>query len=225
MSERHRCRWCRGTDGEIVLDLGHQPAAGHFPAVDDPGPDPAYPLQMWCAGCGLAQLLVDPTVPEEPRGAEPAALVEQAAATVERVAAAGRLRAGNRAVEYGSPHGGSWLGLLAERALTPVGEDEQGDVVLDCFGLTDSADQAARARRAGVPGRTGRGAAAVPFAGHDRPARPVELAASRPLGLLLDGGAARMLPGGGLRPTPGVVLRPLRRDGAARRHPPRRRDP
>jgi hypothetical protein len=144
VSQPHRCRSCRGTDGEIVLDLGEQPAADHFPALDDPGPDPAYPLQMWlCGACGLAQLLVDPTVPEEPRGAEPAALVDQAADAVERVAAAGWLPAGTRAVEYGSPHGGSWVSLLAARELALAGEGEQADVVLDCFGLMHSADQAA----------------------------------------------------------------------------------
>jgi C-methyltransferase C-terminal domain/Putative zinc binding domain/Methyltransferase domain len=143
-AESHHCRWCRSADGEIVLDLGHQPAADNFPRVDDPGPDPVYPLQMWlCAACGLAQLLVDPTVPEEPRGAEPAALVEQAADAVGRVAAAGWLRPGARAAEYGSPHGGSWQALLATRGLTPVGDDEPADVVLDCFGLMHSTDQAA----------------------------------------------------------------------------------
>jgi C-methyltransferase C-terminal domain/Putative zinc binding domain len=144
MSQPHRCRSCRGTNGAIVLDLGEQPAADHFPALDDPGPDPAYPLQMWlCDACCLAQLLVDPTVPEEPRGAEPAALVDQAADAVERVAVAGWLPPGARAVEYGSPHGGSWVSLLAERGLAPVGEGEQADVVLDCFGLMHSAAQAA----------------------------------------------------------------------------------
>ena len=126
-----------------MLDLGDQPAADHFPAVDDPGPDPAYPLQMWlCAACGLAQLLVDPTVPEEPRGAEPAALVEQAEDAVERVAAPAGCPQGRRAAEYGSPHGGSWLALLAGRGLAPVGDSEHADVVLDCFGLMHSADQA-----------------------------------------------------------------------------------
>jgi hypothetical protein len=144
VSEPHRCRACGGTDGEIVLDLGDQPAADHFPAIDEPGPDPAYPLQMWlCVGCGLAQLLVDPTVPEEPRGAEPAALVEQAANAVERVAVAGWLPTGARAAEYGSPHGGSWLSLLSERGLMPVGDREKADVTLDCFGLMHRADQAA----------------------------------------------------------------------------------
>jgi C-methyltransferase C-terminal domain/Putative zinc binding domain/Methyltransferase domain len=143
VSEAHRCRSCRSANGDIVLDLGDQPAADHFPPADEPGPDPAYPLQMWlCAGCGLAQLLVDPTVPEEPRGAEPAALVEQAEDAVDRVGRAGWLSAGRRTAEYGSPHGGSWLALLAARGLAAVGDGEEADVVLDCFGLMHSADQA-----------------------------------------------------------------------------------
>jgi C-methyltransferase-like protein/putative zinc binding protein/methyltransferase family protein len=138
------CRACRGRTGHLVLDLGEQPPCDYFPQATDPGPDPVYPLQMWlCSSCGLAQLLADPTVPEEPRGAEPAALVAQAADAVERVAAAGLLPAGGRVAEYGSPHGGSWLGLLARRGLTPVPGDEPADVVLDCFGLMHSADQAA----------------------------------------------------------------------------------
>jgi C-methyltransferase C-terminal domain/Putative zinc binding domain len=142
LSDPHRCRFCRSDDGEIVLDLGEQPAADHFPPVDEPGPDPTYPLQMWlCAGCGLAQLLVDPTVPQEPRGAEPAALVEQAEDAVERVALAGWLPTGARTAEYSSPHGGSWVALLAARGLVPVGDGEQADVVLDCFGLMHRAEQ------------------------------------------------------------------------------------
>ena len=105
----------------MVLDLGSQPACDYFPTYDDPGPDPVYPLQMWlCSHCGLAQLLDDPTVPEEPKGAEPAALVAQAADAVARVAAAGLLPQGARVAEYGSPHGGSWLDMLVERGLKPV---------------------------------------------------------------------------------------------------------
>jgi C-methyltransferase C-terminal domain/Putative zinc binding domain len=142
MSE-YRCRYCRARDGSVVLDLGDQPACDYFPLRDDPGPDAVYPLQMWlCAGCGLAQLLVDPTLPQEPRGAEPAALVAQAADAVERVAAAGWLPRGARAAEYGSPHGGSWLPLMRERGLTTVNGIEAADVVLDCFGLMHSPDQA-----------------------------------------------------------------------------------
>jgi len=143
MSER-ACRACRGQTGQLVLDLGEQPACDYFPRCDDPGPDPVYPLQMWlCSSCGLAQLVADPTVPEEPRGTEPAALVAQAADAVERVTTAGLLPAGSRVVEYGSPHGGSWLGLLAQRGLRPVDGDQPADVILDCFGMMHSADQSA----------------------------------------------------------------------------------
>ena len=70
--DKHTCRACYGSDGYLVLDLGEQPACDYFPRCDDPGPDPVYPLQMWlCSSCGLAQLLADPTVPEEPRGTGP----------------------------------------------------------------------------------------------------------------------------------------------------------
>jgi C-methyltransferase C-terminal domain/Putative zinc binding domain len=141
---KHQCRACRGQVGDLVLDLGEQPACDYFPQYDEPGPDPVYPLQMWlCSSCGLAQLLTDPTVPEEPKGAEPAALVHQAEDAVNRVAAAGLLPVGARVAEYGSPHGGSWLGLLTDRGLTPVHGSAEADVVLDCFGLMHAADQSA----------------------------------------------------------------------------------
>ena len=140
--DKHTCRACYGSAGYLVLDLGEEPACDYFPRNDDPGPDPVYPLQMWlCSSCGLAQLLADPTVPEEPRGTEPAALVAQAAAAVERVAAAGLLPDQGVVAEYGSPHGGSWLELLAARGLVPSGPSGQAGVVLDCFGLMHAADQ------------------------------------------------------------------------------------
>lgn len=139
------CRFCGARAGEIVLDLGEQPASDHFPPVTDPGPDPTYPLRMWlCTACGLAQLAEDPTRADEPRGHEPAALVEQAADAVARVAGSGWLPPGGGAVaEYGSPHGGSWLGLLADRGLQAVPDAEPADVVVDCFGLMHEPDQAA----------------------------------------------------------------------------------
>jgi C-methyltransferase C-terminal domain/Putative zinc binding domain len=140
--DEHACRACRGSAGHLVLDLGDQPACDYFPRYDDPGPDPAYPLQMWlCSSCGLAQLLSDPTVPEEPRGAEPAALVAQAADAVERVIAAGWLPERGVVAEYGSPHGGSWLGLLSARGLVPADDGGQANVILDCFGLMHAPDQ------------------------------------------------------------------------------------
>ena len=143
----YECRACRGQAGDLVLDLGEQPACDYFPKYDEPGPDPVYPLQMWlCSACGLAQLLADPTVPEEPKGAEPAALVEQAADAVRRVAAAGLLPPDGTVSEYSSPHGGSWLGLLSARGLRPVDGTAEADVILDCFGMMHAADQAAALR-------------------------------------------------------------------------------
>jgi hypothetical protein len=138
------CRACRNKGGQVVLDLGDQPACDYFPSKDEPGPDPVYPLQMWlCAACGLAQLVADPTVPDEPRGVEPAALVEQAEAAVDQVFDAGLLVPGARVIEYGSPHGGSWLPLLAARSVTEVHDNDEADVILDCFGLMHCADQEA----------------------------------------------------------------------------------
>jgi C-methyltransferase C-terminal domain/Putative zinc binding domain len=138
----HRCRACRSSSGDVTLDLGDQPACDYFPSCDDPGPDPVYPLQMWlCSHCGLAQLLDDPTVPEEPKGVEPAALVAQAAHAVARIAAAGLLRPGARVAEYGSPHGGSWLDALVTLGLRPADGTAAADVIVDCFGMMHAADQ------------------------------------------------------------------------------------
>ena len=59
------------------------------------------------------------------------------------MAAAGLLPAGARVAEYGSPHGGSWLGLLPARGLVPVRGRREADVIIDCFGMMHAADQAA----------------------------------------------------------------------------------
>jgi C-methyltransferase C-terminal domain/Putative zinc binding domain len=136
------CRACKSEAGHLVLDLGMQPACDYFPRHEDQGPDPEYPLQMWlCTQCGLAQLAVDPTVPEEPRGAEPAALVAQAADAVNHVGRAGLLVEGASVAEYGSPHGGSWLRMLADRGVRPASDNGLADVVVDCFGMMHAADQ------------------------------------------------------------------------------------
>ncbi|BDB44721.1 transferase [Mycobacterium kiyosense] len=118
------------------------PAADHFPPADQPV-DPqetAHALAMdLCGRCGLAQLADDDTVTEEPRGVEPQALRDQAADAVQRVADRGWLR-GRTVREFGSPHGGTWLSLLAERGLA---EAEVADLVLDSFGVMHEADQRA----------------------------------------------------------------------------------
>lgn len=124
-----------------MLDLGKVPAADHFPFAEDPvGADEAlYELAMdVCCVCGLAQLADDDTVTDEPRGVEPQALKDQAREAVQRVAESGWLR-GDTVFEFGSPHGGSWIELLAERGFTPA--MAQADVVLDSFGLMHESDQ------------------------------------------------------------------------------------
>ena len=96
-----------------------------------------------CSACGLAQLVEDPTLPEEPKGVEPQALILQATAAVSLVESAGLLPIGGTVAEYGSPHGGSWLGILAERGMVPVSGTSRADLIVDCFGMMHAADQAA----------------------------------------------------------------------------------
>jgi hypothetical protein len=134
------CRGCANANLHRVLDLGKVPAADHFPLATEPiRPDEAaHPLAMdLCAVCGLAQLAEDDTVTDEPRGVEPQALRDQAATAVARVAEAGYLQ-GRTVHEFGSPHGGTWLPLLANRGFV---EADVADVVLDCFGIMHSPDQ------------------------------------------------------------------------------------
>jgi len=142
------CRGCSSSDTVRVLDLGRTPAADYFPPHWSPV-DPAessHPLAMeLCLRCGLAQLADDDTTPEEPRGVEPQALRNQAAAAVEAVAASGFLN-GDSVIEFGSPHGGSWLQLLAERGFTSLPEGSPASVVLDCFGLMHEPNQRASLR-------------------------------------------------------------------------------
>lgn len=144
------CRGCGATPLTRVLDLGKMPAADHFPGPDEPadtGPEARHALAMdLCPACGLAQLAEDDTATDEPRGIEPAALRAQAADALARVEATGALR-GRTVREFGSPHGGSWLPLLAERGFAAT--DGRADVVIDCFGIMHEPDQrAAFARRA-----------------------------------------------------------------------------
>jgi glutamate-1-semialdehyde aminotransferase len=143
------CRGCGEPALHRVLDLGAVPAADHFPPASSPvrPQETAHPLAMaLCPDCGLAQLSEDDTVTEEPRGIEPQALRDQAADAVARVAGRGWLT-GATVREFGSPHGGSWLPLLADRGFAST--SGPADVVLDCFGIMHEPDQkAAFAQRA-----------------------------------------------------------------------------
>jgi len=145
------CRWC-GATCEIVLDLGEQPAADHFPLPTDPLPDAAYPLRMaLCRSCGLAQLAEDATVPDEPRGVEPAASRAQAEYAVRRLVASGILVAGATVREFDSPHSGSWAKPLTRAGLlwrsTALDVAEPSDVVVDVFGLMHEPDQMSAVRQ------------------------------------------------------------------------------
>jgi hypothetical protein len=134
------CRGCGGTDLAQVLDLGTVPAGDDFPPAAEPvrPEESSHPLAMdLCGRCGLAQLAHDDTMTAEPRGIEPQALRDQAAEAVRGVADAGWLR-GTTVREFGSPHGGSWLPLLAKRGFA---EAERADVVLDSFGIMHEPDQ------------------------------------------------------------------------------------
>lgn len=138
-----RCRWCGAADGVVVIDLGDQPAADHFPGPGDTAVDPRYPLRMvMCAVCRLAQLEDDPTVAEEPRGVEPQALVDQARQAVADLVAAALARPGGRVVEFTSPHGGHWSDLLRSAGLRSAPEGMSDvDLVVDSLGLMHAADQ------------------------------------------------------------------------------------
>ena len=80
---------------------------------------------------------------ETTSGRDPEALREQAADAVARVAEAGLLR-GTTVREFGSPHGGTWLPLLADRGFRETDSATDGaDVVLDSFGIMHEPDQRA----------------------------------------------------------------------------------
>ena len=120
----------------IVLDLGAQPSPRHWPLPTDPLPDPTHALAMrLCRGCGLAQLDADDTTEPEVPVPEPQAVVDQARQAVADLERLGHLAGRATVVEFGSPHGGSWLPLLD---LTPT--DGPADLVVDSFGLMHERD-------------------------------------------------------------------------------------
>ena len=129
--------------GVRVLDAGLQPPSDLHPKPSDPEPDPEFPLVMvMCLDCRLVQLESDSTTPEEPRGLEPRALVEQAEAAVDQAEAKGYLRPGIQVLEYPSPHGGSWVEQLERRSLIEVSQGP-AELLVDIFGMMHEADQRA----------------------------------------------------------------------------------
>jgi hypothetical protein len=137
------CRWCRSQSGVRVLDAGLQPPSDLHPSPTDPEPDPEFPLIMvMCLDCRLVQLESDSTTPEEPRGLEPRALVEQAEAAVDQAESQGYVRPGIRVLEYPSPHGGSWVEQLEHRSLIEVSQGP-AELLVDIFGMMHEPDQRA----------------------------------------------------------------------------------
>jgi hypothetical protein len=137
------CRWCGSQRGARVLDAGLQPPSDLHPKPSDPMPDPEFPLVMViCLDCRLVQLESDPTTPEEPRGLEPRALVEQAEAAVDQAQAQGYVRPGIRVLEYPSPHGGSWVEQLEHHSVIEVSQGP-AELLVDIFGMMHEADQRA----------------------------------------------------------------------------------
>lgn len=108
------CRMCGSSALTQVLDLGAQAQCDHFPLVEDPTPDPTWPLALtMCRGCLLVQL--DHVSPPE----EVALAVESATLQQHAVDVTGRIldRLGLdprsvRVREFSSHHGGSWIGAF-----------------------------------------------------------------------------------------------------------------
>jgi len=138
------CRACGSNEGEVVLDLGHQPPWDRMPPLTDPSPDPLYPLRMWwCRACWLAQLMEDADGIEEIAGVEPQAMLRQTDLSIARMRELGLLGVGTTAVEFGSSHGGSWRERLGVAA---PARGCRGDVVVDVYGLLHEPDQEAALR-------------------------------------------------------------------------------
>ena len=176
-----------------------------------------------CRACGLAQLADDDTVTDEPRGVEPQALKDQAEAAIERVAAAGWLR-GDTVLEFGSPHGGTWIPLLTERGFTTV--DVAGGRGAGLFRHHARTRPAERLRAARPGHRPGRGAAAaVPLDRHDRRAGSVECVAARAFRVLLADHADAAARRGRNADRHRMGVRPVRRNGVARSRTRRRPNP
>ena len=139
-----RCRGCRSTDVDRVVDLGEQTGSDHFPSVDAPLPDPRWPLELWlCSSCALVQLgPVELQVPAPVRAVESATSREHASRTVAAVLAEHPEIVGGVVFEFASHHGGSWLEHLAAAGCRVAEPDEQAQLVVDVHALAHEQDVA-----------------------------------------------------------------------------------
>lgn len=159
MTQSHRpCRSCRSTVLAPVLDLGRQAACDAFPALDDPLPDPTWPLTaVLCRQCGLVQLGGEAApIPQPPLAVESTSHRAHAAATAADVVRRLGLVRGATVAEFASHHGGSWLPALHGAGLVDGG-DGPADLVVDVHGIPHEEDfdaaLAERVRRLSPEGR------------------------------------------------------------------------
>jgi hypothetical protein len=136
------CRGCRGSALDTVVDLGDVPASDAFPRLDDPTPDPAWPLTLaLCTACHLVQLgPTNAAAPEPPVAVESATSLAHAVASADAVVTTERLQAGDTFIEIDSHHGGSWRDEFTWLGLREVTADDAADLVVDVHGLPHEPD-------------------------------------------------------------------------------------
>ncbi len=136
------CRGCHAAAPRRVLDLGDVAASDQFPAVDDPTPDPTWPLRLYvCETCHLVQLGRERGMYPEPQMAvDSQTALAHARSSVAEILADERLLPGASVIELDSSHGASWLPAFLEAGLTPVDEDGLADLVVDVHHLMHADD-------------------------------------------------------------------------------------
>ena len=153
------CRACHAAATRRVLDLGEVAASDQFPSVDDPTPDPTWPLRLYvCEECHLVQLGRERGC--VPRATDGGRLADGPRAR-EVVSRRDPRRRGSRpgatVIELDSSHGASWLPAFLDAGLTAVDEDGVADLVVDVHHLMHADDLdttiRAHARRLAPGGR------------------------------------------------------------------------
>lgn len=132
-----QCRGCGSADVLLVVDLGAQPAADHFPPADTTAEDPRWPLALWfCRGCRLVQLgPVDPQLPEPPLAIESETSRAHAETSVKEILRDYPELVGASVCEFASHHGGSWLDHLSAAGCRVASDSERADLVVDVHAL------------------------------------------------------------------------------------------
>jgi hypothetical protein len=152
------CRSCHSTVVTTLLDFGPQPPSDLFPAGDDPGPDPSWPLALGqCRHCYLLQLVgEDVPVPEIPLAVESATSKRHATESAHLIVSDLDLPPGTTFTEFDSAHGGSWAPALQDLGMRRQA-DGCVDLVVDVHGMIHDSDlDAALAVRVSRMGRDAR---------------------------------------------------------------------